>query len=301
MYGRSARPARAACLGLGRTRSPTSSSGPQPQLSVLTTVASLSIPGLTGVRLVDCGNIDAYSRAHIPGAHRLPTDPLLKDPSNPGHVFDPALFVQLCSALGIDAATHVVAYDGGSVVFAARLYWTLSLYGVAASVLDGQWPAYVRSGQPVSIAPPDDVFSPSPPTGIPVRSLLATKQDVLAVVQSNQSSGVQLIDTRSRAEFEGLDLRGNARGGHVPGAINVPHNTMLTPEGALFEPAELRRLFESSGVDLTCPTVVYCQAGIRACVGLLALQVAGASGTVANYDGSMREWLRDETMPIEIK
>jgi thiosulfate/3-mercaptopyruvate sulfurtransferase len=112
--------------------------------------------------------------------------------------------------------------------------------------------------------------------------------------------GAQLLDTRTPGEFEGSDLRGNARGGRPPGAVNVPHAQMLKPDGTLKSPAELRALFERAGLDLDRRVISYCQLGFRGALGCLALAQAGVEeAKLAVYDASMREWLNDETRAVE--
>ena len=76
---------------------------------------------------------------------------------------------------------------------------------------------------------------------------------------------------------------------------------MLRADGTLKDPAALRALFEAAGIDLARPVISYCQLGLRGTVGLAALERAGASGRLAVYDGSMREWLNDERrFPVEV-
>lgn len=257
--------------------------------------------GRDATRIIDVGSLDAYTRAHVPGAVRLPLDPFLKDPST-GSVIDAALFVQLCAVLGVSRDTHVVAYDGGSVMWASRVWWLFQYYGHRhVSVLDGGWPGYLASGGPVSTLPVSPAFATDTPQAAPKKHLLATGQEVLHYVESGEASSrsVQLLDSRSRVEFSGEDKKGNLRGGHIPGAINVPHTDMLTPHGTFKSREELRSLFESAGLDLTRPSVSYCQAGIRGAMGILALRLAGSVAPAANYDASMKEWLNDPRYPVD--
>lgn len=296
---------RARCVHAIINRVP-SVSGSQRARCMSSTTAISEIIGQssnTATRLIDCGNADAYNRAHIPNAVKLPFDPFLKDPRT-GEVIDEDIFRQLCTVMGVSKDTHVIAYDGGSVMWAARVWWIFQYYGhKRVSVLDGCWPAYVRSGAPVSLSPVEPDFATDLPAAVAREELLATGKDVLQLVQSGPASSrpVQLLDTRSASEFSGLDMKSNMRGGHVPGAVNVPHTDMLTAQGT-FKPAkEMAGVFEKAGLDLSKPTIAYCQAGIRGAMGVLALRLAGMQEGVraANYDASMKEWLNNPNYPVD--
>jgi thiosulfate/3-mercaptopyruvate sulfurtransferase len=234
-------------------------------------------------------------------------DPFLKDSNSNGPI-SAKLFGQLCAVLGIGKDTHVVAYDGGSVMWASRFWWTMKYYGHdQVSVLDGCWPAYVRSGAPISIdiEQPEYTSDYSPQAR---NEWFASAQDILEVLESTSGSSgsVQLLDTRSKGEYRGDELKGNARGGHVPGARNVPHTDMIKPDGTFKSPQELSRIFEKAGLNLSKPCISYCQLGIRGAMGALAWTMAGqgaglADGAqkVANYDASMKEWLNNPKLPVD--
>lgn len=256
-------------------------------------------------RVIDIGSVDAYMRAHIPGATRLPIDPFLKDPHSNTPISS-ELFGEMCTVLGIQRDTHVVAYDGGSIMWASRLWWLLRYFGhEKVSVLDGCWPAYAAAELPISVRPVSYELEGSDyaqEQAQAKRELLATAGEVLDVVNSGSvtSRPVQLLDTRSMAEWTGQELKGNARGGRIPGAKHVPHTDMLRRDGT-FKPAdELRSTFERAGLDLSLPTFSYCQLGIRGAMGVLAWEIAtGGKGRAANYDGSMKEWANNPAYPME--
>jgi thiosulfate/3-mercaptopyruvate sulfurtransferase len=256
-----------------------------------------------GTVLVDCGSPDAFLRAHIPGAVRLAVEgPLVKDPATGGtHLLGGDDFGALAAAMGVGSDTPLIVYDGGVGWAAAYVAWAFHYYGLRdVAVLDGGWPAHIESGGRVGTRPrapaevaPASVFVPSPRPGA-----LATAGDVLDVVRGEAEG--QVLDTRTAGEFSGADPRGNARGGHVPGALHVPHAALLTPSGTLKGREELRAVFEAARVDLSKPIITYCQMGMRGSLGLIALRAAGAVDVV-NYDGSMKEWLNDRSgqLPVE--
>jgi len=211
-------------------------------------------------------------------------------------------------ALRAPARARVVV-GGASPLLAARLWWVLTYFGLdGARALDGPWPEAgaaegagagegegegAGAGANAGAAAAADLWDPAP-----VRALLATAADVL----SAGARGVQVVDARSPAEYAGLDVRGGApRGGHVPGARNVPWTALLAPPGsaARWAPARaLRETFERAGVDVDAPAIVLCHAGVRAAAGVLGLAAAGAPALPQNYDASMAEWLFDPALPV---
>jgi thiosulfate/3-mercaptopyruvate sulfurtransferase len=249
------------------------------------------------LRIIDCGSGEAFSRARVPGAVRLLSEgPLVKESRAPTWIMDAQPFGALAAAMGVGSDSHVVVYDGGQGWAAAYVWWAFRYYGHGrVSVLDGGFPRWAESGagrvavradpQLDAVPTPSSVFVPSPDG-----SLLATADDVLDILRGEGGSP-QILDSRTQGEYLGTDLRGNARGGHVPGAINVPHGTLLNPDGSLKEPRALAEVFSSAGIDLSRPAVTYCQMGMRGALALLALRRAGAKAHLSNYDGSMREWL----------
>ena len=125
--------------------------------------------------------------------------------------------------------------------------------------------------------------------------MLAETQDVLAAMEG---SGAQVLDARSPAEFTGDSTHGLPRGGHIPGAINVPFGDCLLADGSRrYLPAQqLRALLQARGVDLARPAIVMCLAGVRASLLQSALHDAGAPlGSVRLYDGSMIAWQQADT------
>ena len=109
---------------------------------------------------------------------------------------------------------------------------------------------------------------------------------------------VVLMDARSPAELEGKASRA-ARAGHIPGAVNVPRNTLAAADGTLLPPSELRAKFAQADVtEDDQPVITYCNGGVSAAYALMALRIAGF-GNSTMYDGSWKEWGNDPDRPIE--
>src|SRR5579884_846149 len=110
--------------------------------------------GDRNVRVVDCASLDAYRRAHIPGAVGLPVHFYIKDPADEKFVMPSDQFADLMGRLGVGDATTVVTYDDNNSLVATRLWWVLNDYGHPnAKVLNGGWHRWLTEGRPVFFDP----------------------------------------------------------------------------------------------------------------------------------------------------
>lgn len=238
---------------------------------------------------------DDYTKAHLPGALFVDWVREITDPADPHHaqIAPPERFAAVMSRLGIDADTLVVAYDDAGGMFAARLWWALHYYGHPnAVVLDGGWNKWIAEGRPTTAAVPE--VAPTHFVPQPQPEIFRSGAQVLTHLEGAQ----QLIDVRTPEEFAGQASRAR-RGGHIPGAVNLPRALLLHADGTLLNPDALRRRFASAGISQQSSDVVfYCNGGVSASFGLLAYRAAGLPGGSV-YDGSWKDWGNDESKPIE--
>ncbi|HET7341344.1 MAG TPA: rhodanese-like domain-containing protein, partial [Methylomirabilota bacterium] len=123
----------------------------------------------------------------------------------------------------------------------------------------------------------------------------------LAAMRANLASRTaQVLDARSAGRFAGTEPepRAGLRGGHIPGSLNLPYETLYRPDGTLKAPDELRAAVQGAGVDLGRPIVTTCGSGVTASVLALALHRLGRAD-VAVYDGSWSEWGAQPDTPVE--
>ncbi len=237
--------------------------------------------------VVDVRKKEAYDANHIPGA--VWYDPnRLKDDADKLHVISEAAFSKLAGDLGIDATKTVVAYDDSAGLSAARFWWVLGYYGQAnARVLNGGWPKWAKEALPVS----KDVPTVQKTTfAAKVDDKVICAIDYLKETSAKKDPNVIILDVRTVAEYNGSDVRA-AKGGHVPGAINLDwQRSMTDSDPKVWKSApELAKQFADVGVKKGMQVITYCQTGVRAAHSLFTLKLMGFD-SVKDYDGSWAEW-----------
>ena len=201
----------------------------------------------------------------------------------------------LIGNLGVDGRQPVAVYDDGRMTEAARVWFILQHFGVPAAVLDGGFPAL--AAQPGvrmdsgPVVPAPATLNPAPVQHGTVG--LVTRQEL----RDELDTDTQIFDARTVAEFAGEDLRKNARGGHLHGARRVGHTDLLTPEGRMKSPGDLRAMLERAGFRPGQRIVTHCDGGGRAALAALAAMQAEFTRVDAYYL-SFADWAKDESCPL---
>jgi thiosulfate/3-mercaptopyruvate sulfurtransferase len=232
----------------------------------------------------------AYRAGHVPGAVYVDLDTSLAAPPSVSagrHPLpDPDVFAAGLGGAGIGDDDVVVAYDDGGGMSAARLVWLLRITGHPAALLDGglaAWPAPAVLG--------DEGRAPRRFRAIPWPDSRIVDADLVAATIKTGSAAV--IDARAAERYRGDVEPVDQRGGHIPGAVNVPFKENLDPSsGRWLPPTELRDRFARAGAN----PIVYCGSGVSACHDLLALERAGL-GLGRLYAGSWSQWCADPSRP----
>ena len=241
---------------------------------------------------------EAYAQAHIPGARFVHVDDDLSAPltgRNGRHPLpDPAKFVARLGELGIDNAKQVVAYDASGSAYAARLWWMLRWAGhESVAVLDGGWNAWTAARQRVTAESPAVTplrFSPT------YRMDLA--RDAATLISGQDKQRPILVDARSPDRFRGENETLDPVAGHIPGARNRFFRLNLGADGCFKPATTLRAEFhELLGAATPSHVVHYCGSGVTACHNLLAMEIAGLTGSRL-YPGSWSEWIADRSRPV---
>jgi len=255
------------------------------------------------VRVLECDeDVLLYDLGHVPGAAKLDWHTDLNDPVVRDYV-DRAQFTALVRRLGIDGRTTVVFYGDKNNWWATYALWVFRLFGFEnARVMDGGRTKWEQEGRPTTTDRPS-----YPPTryAAPERDD-ARIRAFMPDVHAHLKAGGKLIDVRSPAEFTGEKLHmpeypqeGTLRGGHIPGARNVPWARAANADGTFRSADELRAIYEAeAGLDPASDVVAYCRIGERSSHTWFVLTYLLGYDRVRNYDGSWTEWGNAVRAPI---
>lgn len=245
-----------------------------------------------------------YSSGHVPGAVEVDWTADLNDPFRRDYL-DKAGFEALMSRIGVTPGTTLVFYGDKNNWWATYAFWVFQLFGHRnAKIMDGGRIKWVQEGRPMTrervTYPPTAYAAPARDD----RAIRAFRDDVMTHVQR----GLPLVDVRSPAEFSGERLHmpdypneGALRGGHIPGAENVPWARAINPEDGTFKSAaDLRAIYEQEqSLAADDNVIVYCRIGERSSHTWFVLKYLLGYENVRNYDGSWTEWGNLVNVPIE--
>lgn len=238
-----------------------------------------------------------YAEGHIPGAVFIDLDEISDDESPFPHMLPtPEEFSSRMKQLGVGDGHHVIVYDGAGLFSAARFWWMFKAMGhTNVSVLDGGLPRWVAMNQET-----ESGTNTRPTRHHTARPNNTIRRDIADMRRNLETGRAQVVDARSRGRFTGTDPepRPELSSGHMPGSFSLPFGDLLNEDGTLRAPADLTRIFEDAGVDLTRPVITTCGSGVTAAIPFLALSVLGHP-KIALYDGSWSEWAATEGTPIE--
>jgi thiosulfate/3-mercaptopyruvate sulfurtransferase len=240
---------------------------------------------------------EQYRTGHLPGAVFAHLDRDLSGPKTGRNGRHPLPAPEACARvfgrLGIGEGRQVVAYDQNNGMYAARLWWMLRWLGhEAVAVLDGGLDAWLRAGLPTQreIPPPRSSEFVVPGVGPTVAAA--------AIVAALPTRALTIIDARAPERFRGETEPLDPVAGHIPGAVNRPFAENVDAEGRFKPAAVLRAEFAALiGRRPSAEVVHQCGSGVTACHNLLAMEVAGLSGTRL-YPGSWSEWCADPSRPV---
>jgi thiosulfate/3-mercaptopyruvate sulfurtransferase len=261
----------------------------------------LGVPGVVVVESDE--DVLLYEMGHIPGAVKIDWHTDLQDSITRDYL-DGAAFAELMAARGIARDTTVVFYGDNSNWWAAYALWVFTLFGHGdLRLLDGGRQKWIAEERPMTtdlVQRPATEYPVVERNDAPIR---AYQTDVLEHIMLR----APLVDVRSPEEYRGELLHmpdypqeGALRGGHVPGAVNVPWKRAANDDGTFKAEAELRAIYaDDMGLRADDDIVAYCRIGERSSHTWFVLHHLLGYPHVRNYDGSWTEWGNMVRVPIE--
>ncbi len=244
-----------------------------------------------------------YETGHVPGAIKIDWHGDLND-SVVRDYLDSESFAQLMSEKGIGRDTTVVFYGDNFNWWAAYALWVFSLFGHPdVRLMDGGRQKWVSEGRELtteSVERAPVTYPVIERNDEPIRAFL---DDTVA----HSQAGRPMIDVRSPEEYRGERLHmpdypneGALRGGHVPGAANVPWKRAAADDGTFRSREELEAIYlGEAGLDSGDEVIAYCRIGERSSHTWFVLKHLLGFEHVRNYDGSWTEYGNAVRVPIE--
>ena len=279
-----------------------------PEALVSTDWVAENLGDTENVRIVESDeDVLLYDIGHIPNSIKIDwvedlNDPLVRD------YLDPEKFARLMGEKGISPDTKVVFYGDKNNWWATYALWVFRLFGHDnVAVMDGGRVKWEAEGREMTQDVPSFSAADYP---VPTRDdskIRAFKADVESHLERVRSGDGGLIDVRSPGEYSGELLHmpdypqeGALRGGHVPGAANVPWARAAREDGTFKSADELRGIYEGeAGLSADGDTIAYCRIGERSSHTWFVLSYLLGYDKVRNYDGSWTEWGNSVGAPIE--
>jgi thiosulfate/3-mercaptopyruvate sulfurtransferase len=255
------------------------------------------------VRFVEVDvDTSAYDQGHIAGAVGWNWQSQLQDNIRRDLIEKSAL-EKLLGRSGISNDTSVVLYGDNNNWFAAYAFWQLKYYGHKdVRLINGGRKKWLEEKRPLISDPPNVIPTTYRAAG-PDESIRARKDEIFAVIEGRKPA--RLVDVRSVDEFTGKIIAPPGmtetaqRGGHIPGAANVPWAQATNEDGTFKSIDALRQLYESRGITGREGVIAYCRIGERSSHTWFVLKYLLGHDSVKNYDGSWTEWGNLVGAPIE--
>ncbi|MBB4370950.1 thiosulfate/3-mercaptopyruvate sulfurtransferase [Bradyrhizobium sp. cir1] len=281
---------------------------------LITTEQLAAILGDPNLRLYDCTTYNepvppgsdvpyravpgdkTFAAGHIPGADFLDLQGEFSD-NTARPLFMMPDVAQLEAAFGrhgLDAGKTIGLYSIGTTMWSTRFWWMLRSLGVDAQVLDGGFDKWKDEGRSIETGAPKGypatTFKAAPRAGFFV------DKDIVKAMIGDPSTVI--VNALGPQFHRGLEPSRYGRPGRVPGSVNVSAATLVNADKTLTSLADAEAKFVAQGVTRDKNVIAYCGGGISATIDLLLLTQLGYD-KLTLYDGSMGEWARDPSLPIE--
>jgi thiosulfate/3-mercaptopyruvate sulfurtransferase len=246
-------------------------------------------------------NTAAYNEGHIPGAIGWAWNSQLCDIVR-RDILSQEQFEALMSSSGITPDTTVVIYGDNNNWFAAWAFWQMKIYGHKdVRLMNGGRKKWLSEGRELSMEEP----KVTPTTYRASKADLSLRAFLPQVQEAQKQAKASMVDVRSPQEFTGEILAPPGlpetcqRGGHIPGARNIPWSKACNDDGTFKTFDELKTIYGSEGIDGSTPVIAYCRIGERSSHTWFVLKYLLGLKNVTNYDGSWTEWGNLVGAPVE--
>ena len=257
----------------------------------------------SNVRLIEVDvDTEAYGQGHVAGAVGWSWQSQLQQTVR-RDIINKDDMQRLLGSSGVDNNTTIILYGDNNNWFAAWAFWQVKYYGHGdVRVMNGGRVKWVAENRPLTTDSPNHgakTYRASDGN----ENIRAYRDQVLAGVNAGN---ISLVDVRAPAEYSGellapanLPQEGSQRGGHIPGAANIPWGQAVQEDGTFKSADDLRALYGGKGIDGGRETIAYCRIGERSSHTWFVLTQLLGFGNVRNYDGSWTEWGSIVRAPIE--
>ncbi len=247
--------------------------------------------------LLQVGEQAEYTVAHIPGAQFVQLADI-STPRGQGLALELPDIAQLKSTfekLGVSNKSRIVVYFGKDwVTPTARVFMTLDYLGLGdhTSILDGGLPAWRAEKRPVTTE--ENIPRMGSLTPKPNKQLVV---DAVWVSANLNKPGVMILDARASKFYTGEEVGRMPRGGHIPGAKNIPFDSVVEDSNKFKSVETLRQLFNAAGVKKGDSVTTYCHIGQQASLLYFVARYLGYDAHL--YDGSFEDWSHRPELPVE--
>jgi thiosulfate/3-mercaptopyruvate sulfurtransferase len=252
--------------------------------------AKKALKSLSGenVVLVDVQNSSAYKNGHIEGAVNINRNNITTFSPFPNMLASAEQVEKVLGKNGISNDTTIIIYDDNNNMDAARLWWTLKVYGHKnVKVVSGGLKAMLRAGADISTIIPD-LKTVTYEITVKNEEIIATREDVETVV-NNPQDDVILLDVRTEKEYSE---------GTIPGSILLDYIVNNYDDGTFRPVRQIHTLYRDKGITPEKTVIMYCKTSIRGAQTYLALYNAGYRKLMI-YDGAWIEWSADSSLPVQ--
>ncbi|MGI0053520.1 MAG: sulfurtransferase [Thermoplasmata archaeon] len=254
---------------------------------------------------VDYDSAANYRQGHLPGSVLIDWRQDINDPVR-RDILSTEQMTALFRRLGMEAESTIVLYGDFNNWFAAFAFWVFKYYGVKdVRILNGGRKKWIAEDRPLTKetpAPTPTEFTAGPPD----EKLRIYYDELRGALGRVRAGKLKLVDVRGPKEFTGevtappeYPNEHAQRGGHIPGAANIPWGQAVNDDGTFKSPVELRALYAAQGITGEAPVVTYCRIGERSSHTWFVLSYLLGFKHVRNYDGSWTEWGNQIRSPIE--